>query len=71
MIDVVATLKRAARELVAHVDFPLLLITATIMGVGLATVYSATYDSTHRMMSQAANMASRVSPPRSTGPSPP
>ena len=56
MIDVVGTLKRGARELVAHIDFPLLLITAAIMGVGLATVYSATYDSTHRMMSQAANM---------------
>ena len=56
MIDVVGTLRRGARELVAHIDFPLLLITAAIMGVGLATVYSATYDSTHRMMSQAANM---------------
>ncbi len=56
MIDVSATLRRWARELVAHIDFPLLLITAAIMGVGLATVYSATYDSTHRMMSQAANM---------------
>jgi rod shape determining protein RodA len=56
MIDVVGTLRRGAHELVAHIDFPLLLITATIMGVGLATVYSATYDSAHRMMSQAANM---------------
>lgn len=56
MIDVVATFKRGMRELFAHIDFPLLLITAAIMGVGLATVYSATYDSTHRMMSQAANM---------------
>jgi rod shape determining protein RodA len=56
MIDVVGTLRRGARELVAHIDFPLLLITAAIMAVGLATVYSATYDSTHRMMSQAANM---------------
>ena len=56
MIDVVATCKRGMRELIAHIDFPLLLITAAIMGVGLATVYSATYDSTHRMMSQAANM---------------
>ncbi|MBP5996983.1 MAG: rod shape-determining protein RodA [Azonexus sp.] len=56
MIDVIETLRRGARELVAHIDFPLLLITAAIMGVGLATVYSATYDSTHRMMSQAANM---------------
>ena len=56
MIDVLATFKRGMRELIVHIDFPLLLITAAIMGVGLATVYSATYDSTHRMMSQAANM---------------
>ena len=56
MIDVVGTLRRGAHELVAHIDFPLLMITAAIMGVGLATVYSATYDSAHRMMSQAANM---------------
>jgi rod shape determining protein RodA len=56
MIDVVSTFKRGLRELIAHIDFPLLLITAAIMGVGLATVYSATYDSTHRMMSQAGNM---------------
>ena len=27
-----------------------------IMAIGLGTVYSATYDSTHRMMSQAGNM---------------
>jgi rod shape determining protein RodA len=45
-----------AHELVAHIDFPLLLITAGDHGVGLATVYSATYDSAHRMMSQAGNM---------------
>ncbi len=56
MIDVVATFKHGMRELIAHIDFPLLLITAAIMTVGLGTVYSATYDSTHRMMSQAANM---------------
>ncbi len=56
MIDVIGTCKRGARELIAHIDFPLLLITLTIMGVGLATVYSATIDSSHRMLSQAANM---------------
>ena len=60
MIDVVSTFKRGMRELVVHIDFPLLLITAAIMGVGLATVYSATYDSTHRMMSQAGNMGIAV-----------
>ena len=56
MIDVVGTLKRGARELVAHIDFPLLLITLTIMAVGLATVHSATYDGNQRMLAQAGNM---------------
>ena len=56
MIDVVGTLKRGARELIAHIDFPLLLITLAIMAVGLATVNSATIDSSHRMLSQAGNM---------------
>ncbi|QKV58179.1 MAG: hypothetical protein HT580_14105 [Dechloromonas sp.] len=32
MIDVVATCKRGMRELIVHIDFPLLLITAAIMG---------------------------------------
>ncbi len=56
MMDVVGTLRRTWANAIAHIDFPLLLITAAIMGIGLSTVYSATYDSTHRMMSQAANM---------------
>ncbi|MGA9396250.1 MAG: rod shape-determining protein RodA [Azonexus sp.] len=56
MIDIVGTLKRGGRELIAHIDFPLLLITLTIMAVGLATVNSATLDSSHRMLSQAGNM---------------
>ena len=50
------TLRRLARQAIAHIDFPLLLITAAIMGIGLATVNSATIDSTHRMLSQAMNM---------------
>ena len=56
MMDIVGTLRRTWANAVAHIDFPLLLITAAIMAVGLGTVYSATYDSTHRMMSQAGNM---------------
>ena len=56
MIDVVGTLKRGARGLIAHIDFPLLLITLTIMAVGLATVHSATYGGNERMLSQAGNM---------------
>ena len=56
MMDVVGSLRRAWANAVAHLDFPLLLITAPIMAIGLGTVYSATYDSTHRMMSQAGNM---------------
>ncbi len=56
MMDIAGTLRRAWANAIAHIDFPLLLITAAIMAVGLGTVYSATSDSTHRMMSQAANM---------------
>jgi len=56
MIDVVATFKRGMRELIAHIDFPLLLITLAIMAVGLATVHSATFDGNQRVLSQAGNM---------------
>ena len=42
---------------VDHLDPPLLAITLAIMGVGLATVFSATYDSQNRLMSQFINMA--------------
>ena len=56
MIDVAGSLRRAWQQLIAHIDFPLLLITLAIMAVGLATVNSATIDSLHRMMSQAGNM---------------
>ena len=56
MMDIAGTLRRAWANAVAHIDFPLLMITAAIMAIGLGTVYSATYDSTHRMVSQAANM---------------
>src|SRR5574343_1144308 len=56
MIDIVSTLRRSWQQLIAHIDFPLLIITLAIMGVGLATVNSATWDSSHRMLSQAGNM---------------
>lgn len=56
MIDFTGTLRRGWQHLIAHIDFPLLLITLLIMGVGLTTVYSATYDSSHRMLNQAGNM---------------
>lgn len=42
---------------VDHLDAPLLFITLAIMGVGLATVFSATYDSQNRLMSQFVNMS--------------
>jgi rod shape determining protein RodA len=41
-------------RLVEHLDGPLLLITALIMATGLATVYSATYDASNRLLAQAA-----------------
>ena len=57
MIDIPGTLRRGWQQLIAHIDFPLLLITLTIMAVGLATVYSATFDGNERIFSQIGNMA--------------
>jgi rod shape determining protein RodA len=56
MIDVVGIIRRGGRELVAHIDFPLLVIALAIMAVGLATVHSATIDGNQRALAQAANM---------------
>jgi len=43
-------------RLVEHLDGPLLLITSALMMVGLATVFSATYDANNRALSQLLNM---------------
>lgn len=56
MIDIAGSLRRGWHQLIAHIDFPLFFITLAIMGIGLATVNSATWDSNHRMLSQAGNM---------------
>ena len=56
MIDIAGTLRRGWRQLIAHIDFPLFFITLAIMGVGLATVYSATFDGNQRVLSQLGNM---------------
>jgi len=56
MIDVAGTLKRGWHGLIAPIDFPLLLITLSIMAVGLATIHSATFDGNNRLLSQAGNM---------------
>lgn len=56
MVNIPYLLYRAWKMLIKNIDFPLFLITFAIMGVGLATVYSATFDSDHRMLSQAINM---------------
>ncbi len=56
MIDITATLRRGWQQLIAHIDFPLLVITLAIMAFGLATVFSATYDGNQRVLSQAGNM---------------
>jgi rod shape determining protein RodA len=56
MIDIVGTLRRSWQQLIAHIDFPLLFITLAIMSVGLATVYSATFDGNQRVLSQLGNM---------------
>ena len=50
-------LLRARKRLVEHLDGPLLLVTAALMATGLATVYSATYDASNRVLGQALNMA--------------
>ena len=42
---------------VDHLDMPLFWITVAIMSVGLATVFSATYDSNNRLIGQFINMA--------------
>ena len=57
MIDIVGTLRRGWRQLIAHVDFPLFFITLAIMGVGLATVYSATFDGNQRVPRSSATWA--------------
>ena len=49
-------LRRFNARLIAHIDGPLFLIIAAIMAVGLATVFSATYDSSNRAFSQLVNM---------------
>jgi rod shape determining protein RodA len=41
---------------VDHLDGPLLVITLAMMAVGLATVFSATYDSNNRLVGQLINM---------------
>jgi rod shape determining protein RodA len=56
MIDIPSILRRGWQQLIAHIDFPLLIITLAIMAIGLATVHSATIDGNQRMMSQAGNM---------------
>ena len=56
MIDITGTLRRGWQQLIAHIDFPLLVITLAIMAVGLATVHSATFDGNQRVFSQAGNM---------------
>ncbi len=60
MIDLPTTLRRWWHQAIAHIDLPLFFITLAIMAIGLATVNSATYDSTHRMLSQAGNMGIAV-----------
>ncbi len=50
-------LYRVWRRLVERVDGPLLMIASLIMAAGLATVYSATYDTNDRLVAQTLNMA--------------
>ncbi len=56
MIDVIGTLRQGWRQLIAHIDFPLLAITLAIMFLGLATIHSATYDANERIFAQVGNL---------------
>lgn len=49
--------RRLWHAAVDHLDPPLFFITLAIMGIGLATVFSATYDSQNRLVSQFINMS--------------
>jgi len=49
-------LQRFRARLVEHIDGPLLAIALVLMGFGLATIYSATYDVSNRAFSQMLNM---------------
>ncbi len=56
MMDIRHLLRRAWARLVGHLDAPLLAIMFGIMLLGLATVYSATADTSNRTLAQAMNM---------------
>lgn len=49
-------LQRFWARLVGHIDGPLLSIVLVLMGFGVATVYSATYDTSNRALGQLLNM---------------
>ncbi|HET7775926.1 MAG TPA: rod shape-determining protein RodA [Azospira sp.] len=49
-------IRRYWYKLIEHLDGPLMVITLVLMGVGTATVYSATYIGLSRMPSQAVNL---------------
>ena len=49
-------LYRFHARLLRHIDVPLLAITLCVMAFGLATVYSATYDTNNRVIGQLLNM---------------
>ena len=53
---VLELLRRFWRGLTEKIDGPLMLITAIIMGFGLATIYSATHDASDRTSGQFVNM---------------
>ena len=49
-------LQRFRSRLFGHIDGPLLVITLAIMAFGLATIYSATFDSNNRAINQVLNL---------------
>jgi rod shape determining protein RodA len=55
-VDARLTIRRLRQRLVEHIDGPLLAVTLAIMGFGLATIYSATFDANDRTVAQLMNL---------------
>ncbi|MDR0441451.1 MAG: FtsW/RodA/SpoVE family cell cycle protein, partial [Candidatus Accumulibacter sp.] len=55
-MDVRPTIRLLRRRLVENIDGPLLAVALAIMGFGLATIYSATFDANDRTVPQLMNL---------------
>jgi rod shape determining protein RodA len=55
-MDLRPTIRRLRQRLAENIDGPLLAVTLAIMGFGLATIYSATFDANNRVVAQLMNL---------------